>query len=134
MPVPVDHSNDNSIKDLFDQIKSEQQNKLHVLVNNAYAGVDFISRHTGKKFYVADPCEQWDIINGVGLRNHFICTTYASRMMVEQKDGLIVNISSPGGLKYLFNVACRCTYRYITLKMKYIAPEGGLDHMCHCSG
>ena len=30
---------------------------------------------------------------------------YASRIMVPQKDGLIVNISSPGGLKYLFNVA-----------------------------
>lgn len=27
-----------------------------------------------------------------------------NRMMVERKDGLIVNISSPGGLRYLFNV------------------------------
>ena len=27
-----------------------------------------------------------------------------SRLMVDRKDGLIVNISSPGGLKYLFNV------------------------------
>ena len=27
------------------------------------------------------------------------------RMMVDKKDGLIVNVSSPGGLKYLFNVA-----------------------------
>ena len=26
-------------------------------------------------------------------------------MMVDKKDGLIVNVSSPGGLKYLFNVA-----------------------------
>jgi short-subunit dehydrogenase len=25
-------------------------------------------------------------------------------MMVERKDGLIVNVSSPGGLRYLFNV------------------------------
>ena len=25
--------------------------------------------------------------------------------MVDKKDGLIVNVSSPGGLKYLFNVA-----------------------------
>ena len=64
-----------------------------------------ISRNTGKKFYVADPIEQWDCINNVGLRNHFLCTVYASRIMVPQKDGLIVNISSPGGLKYLFNVA-----------------------------
>jgi dehydrogenase/reductase SDR family protein 1 len=25
-------------------------------------------------------------------------------MMVDRKDGLIVNVSSPGGLRYLFNV------------------------------
>lgn len=99
-----DHSNDASVKELFERIRSEQ-GRLDVLVNNAYAGVDMISRNTGKKFYVADPIEQWDCINSVGLRNHFLCTVYASRIMVPQKDGLIVNISSVGGLTYLFNVA-----------------------------
>ena len=39
------------------------------------------------------------------LRNHYICTTYASRLMVPRKKGLIVNISSLGGQSYLFNVA-----------------------------
>ena len=38
-------------------------------------------------------------------RGHYICTTHASRIMVPQKSGLIVNISSGGGLRYLFNVA-----------------------------
>ena len=57
------------------------------------------------KFYELDPVEQWDCINGVGLRNHFLCTVYASRMMVDRKDGLIVNVSSSGGLRYLFNAA-----------------------------
>merc|ERR1712200_127716 len=33
------------------------------------------------------------------------CTTYASRIMVPQKSGLIINISSFGGLRFLFNVA-----------------------------
>ena len=102
--VPTDHSNDISVKQLFEQIKSEQ-GKLDILVNNAYAGVDFISRNTGKKFYLANPSEQWDCINGVGLRNHFLCTVYASRIMVPEKDGLIVNVSSVRGLSYLFNVA-----------------------------
>lgn len=105
VPVAVDHSDDEQVGKLFERIKAETNGRLDVLVNNAYAGVDFISRHSGKKFYVADPGEQWDCINGVGLRNHFLCTVYASRMMVERKDGLIVNVSSPGGLKYLFNVA-----------------------------
>lgn len=38
-------------------------------------------------------------------RNHYMCTVYAAKMMVPRKSGLIVNISSAGGLAYLFNVA-----------------------------
>jgi len=59
------------------------------------------------KFYQYDgpPGEFWDLVNNVGLRNHYICSVYAAQMMVEQKSGLIVNISSFGGAKYLFNVA-----------------------------
>jgi len=60
---------------------------------------------SGKKFWETDPIQTWDTINGVGLRNHYICTTLASRIMVEQKSGIIINISSYGGLKYLFNCA-----------------------------
>ena len=59
----------------------------------------------GKKFWETDPIDTWDTINGVGLRNHYICTTLASKIMVEQKSGVIINISSFGGLKYLFNCA-----------------------------
>jgi dehydrogenase/reductase SDR family protein 1 len=49
--------------------------------------------------------EIWDDINNVGLRNHYFCTVYAARLMVQRKQGLIINISSYGGIKYLFNVA-----------------------------
>jgi len=104
IPVTVDHSNDVEVAGLFERIKEENNGKLDVLVNNAYAGVDMIGKNSGKKFYVEDPSKQWDCINGVGLRNHFLCTVYASRIMTKRNDGLIVNISSPGGLKYLFNV------------------------------
>lgn len=38
-------------------------------------------------------------------RNNYICSTYAAQMMVEKKTGLIVNVSSFGGQRYLFNVA-----------------------------
>merc|ERR1739844_645650 len=104
IPVTVDHSNDVEVAALFERIKEENNGTLDILVNNAYAGVDMIGKKSGKKFYVEDPSKQWDWINGVGLRNHFLCTVYASRIMAKRNDGLIVNISSPGGLKYLFNV------------------------------
>jgi dehydrogenase/reductase SDR family protein 1 len=36
--------------------------------------------------------------------NHYYCSVYAARLMVPRKQGLIVVISSAGGLRYLFNV------------------------------
>jgi len=103
--VQMDHAVDADVEKLFERIKSEQNGKLDVLVNNAYAGVNTIFSNTGKKFWDMDPVNTWDMINGVGLRGHYICTTLASRLMVPRKQGLIVNVSSSGGLKYLFNVA-----------------------------
>ena len=41
----------------------------------------------------------------MGLRGHYHCTVLASRLMVQHQKGLIVNVSSMGGLKYYFNVA-----------------------------
>jgi len=103
--VTMDHGVDSDVEKLFEKIKTEQNGKLDVLVNNAYAGVSTIFGNTGKKFWDTDPVHTWDMINGVGLRGHYICTTLASRLMVPRKQGLIVNVSSSGGLKYLFNVA-----------------------------
>ena len=38
----------------------------------------------------------------VGLRNHYLCTYHAARLlMVPSRSGLIVNLSSYGGLRYL---------------------------------
>merc|ERR1711953_1574489 len=103
--VQMDHGVDSEVEQLFDQIKKEQNGKLDLLVNNAYAGVSTIFNNSGKKFWDMEPVSTWDTINGVGLRGHYICTTLASRMMVPKQQGLIVNVSSSGGLKYLFNVA-----------------------------
>lgn len=105
IPLTVDHSQDDQVEKLFEKIKKEQQGKLDVLVNNAYAAVNYILKNNGVAFWENPPAESWDIVNNVGLRNHYLCTVYASRMMVPRKSGLIVNISSIGGLRYLFNVA-----------------------------
>jgi len=105
IPVTMDHGNDADVEKLFERIKTEQNGKLDVLVNNAYAGVSTIFGNMGKKFWETEPINTWDMINGVGLRGHYICTTLASRIMVERQSGLIINVSSSGGLKYLFNVA-----------------------------
>ena len=104
IPVQCDHENDQDIYKLFERIKNEQNERLDILINNAYKGVDTIFETGALKFWEQKP-EVWDDINNVGLRNHYICTVYAARIMVPRKQGLIINVSSPGGLRYLFNVA-----------------------------
>ncbi|XP_059200636.1 dehydrogenase/reductase SDR family member 1-like [Centropristis striata] len=103
VPVICDSTKDGDIEELFEQIKREQNGRLDILVNNAYAGVQAIFENIGTKFWELDPTI-WDSINNTGLRGHYFFSVHASRMMVAQGRGLIVTISSIGGLMYLFNV------------------------------
>ncbi|XP_070830952.1 dehydrogenase/reductase SDR family member 1-like [Chaetodon trifascialis] len=103
VPVICDSTKDKDIEELFEQIKREQNGRLDILVNNAYAGVQDIFENMGNKFWEVDP-SIWDSINNTGLRGHYFFSVYASRLMVAQGRGLIVTISSMGGLRYLFNV------------------------------
>ena len=79
-PVSVDHSKEDEIKKLFDKVAFGENGQLDILVNNAYAAVKHIDDNIGKPFWEhGDPAYGWDIVNNVGLRNHFICSTYAAR-------------------------------------------------------
>uniref|UniRef100_A0A3Q3E6S7 Dehydrogenase/reductase (SDR family) member 1 n=1 Tax=Labrus bergylta TaxID=56723 RepID=A0A3Q3E6S7_9LABR len=103
VPVICDSTKDKDVEDLFERIKQEQNGRLDILVNNAYAGVQAIFENMGKKFWETEP-SVWDSVNNTGLRGHYIFSVYASRLMVAQGQGLIVTISSFGGLYYLFSV------------------------------
>ena len=77
--IIMDHGNDKQVEELFDRISKEQDGKLDVVVNNAYAGVHTIMNSIKKPFWELDAVSTWDSINGVGLRGHYLCTTYASK-------------------------------------------------------
>uniref|UniRef100_A0ABM0MA79 Dehydrogenase/reductase SDR family member 1-like n=1 Tax=Saccoglossus kowalevskii TaxID=10224 RepID=A0ABM0MA79_SACKO len=117
IPVKCDHTDDKQVEELFDKINKEQNGRLDLLVNNAYAAVKTLSQpgFSAKSFWELEP-ELWDTVNNVGLRGHYVASVFAARMMVPAKQGLIINISSPGGLMYLFNVA-------------YGAGKAGVDKM-----
>ncbi|XP_041616205.1 dehydrogenase/reductase SDR family member 1 isoform X2 [Vulpes lagopus] len=104
VPVVCDSSQESEVQRLFEQVDQEQQGRLDVLVNNAYAGVPAIMKNTNKAFWES-PASIWDDINNVGLRGHYLCSVYGARLMVPAGQGLIVVISSIGGLQYLFNVS-----------------------------
>ncbi|NUN66754.1 SDR family NAD(P)-dependent oxidoreductase (plasmid) [Pseudanabaena biceps] len=102
--VPVDHSNDEQVKSLFEQINREQNGQLDLLVNNAYGGVRSLISSNGKPFWESD-INLWDACNQVGLRSHYVASHFAAKMMTQRKQGLIVTISSWGGLAPIFGVA-----------------------------
>ncbi|VUZ49704.1 unnamed protein product [Hymenolepis diminuta] len=128
IPVAVDHSDDSQVANLFTRIRREQKGRLDILVNNVYAGVDTLAEHykQQRSYWELGPDESpgilWDSVNRVGLRNHYICSVLATRMMLDyrnelnqevgdslkpsesQRPGLIFNISSFGGLQHLFTV------------------------------
>ncbi|MBD2114105.1 MULTISPECIES: SDR family NAD(P)-dependent oxidoreductase [Cyanophyceae] len=104
IPVQVDHSDDDQVKALFDRIRTDQNGRLDLLVNNAYAGVSALKAAYGKPFWEADPAEFWDACNAVGLRSHYLASVHAARLMVPQRRGLICTLSSWGGLSYIFGV------------------------------
>lgn len=102
----VDSSNDTSLEQLFDDILS-QENRLDILVNNAYAGLSYWRKREllGKPFWESD-VDLYDAVHDVGVRSHFKSSVLATRVMRKQnKGGLIVNTNSPGCLLYGINVA-----------------------------
>lgn len=101
--VYCDHSKTEEVRMVFKRIEEEQGGRLNILVNNAYSGVSSLMKNAGKKFWECEP-EFWDDINEVGLRNVYFCSTFAARLMIPKREGLIVNISSAGSLQYLFSV------------------------------
>ncbi|XP_036453316.1 dehydrogenase/reductase SDR family member 1-like [Colossoma macropomum] len=103
LPVICDSTKDEDVKGLFERVQREQNGRLDILVNNAYSGVQAIFDNMENNFWEIEPTI-WDDTNNTGLRGHYFCCVYAARLMVAQGKGLIVTISSMGGLRYLFNV------------------------------
>ncbi|XP_055392945.1 dehydrogenase/reductase SDR family member 1 [Bubalus kerabau] len=66
VPVVCDSSQESEVRNLFEQVDREQQRRLDVLVNNAYAGVQPILNNSKKSFW-ENPASIWDDINNVGL-------------------------------------------------------------------
>lgn len=106
--IQCDHSNDASVIELFDKIKSES-GRLDILVNNAWAGYQMLQQNkTGfsTKFWKHNnPPEFWDAMFDVGVRSHYIASSYAAELMTKQTSGLIVQLTSKASFKYTSNVA-----------------------------
>ncbi|MBS1270977.1 MAG: 3-oxoacyl-[acyl-carrier-protein] reductase FabG [Candidatus Marinimicrobia bacterium] len=88
-PIPCDVSDAKSVKDLIKEI-IEEFGSLNVLVNNAGITRDNLMLRLNES--------DWDAVLNTNLKGAFLCTKFASRQMLRQKSGCIINISSVVGI------------------------------------
>lgn len=102
IPVRCDHGEDADIAALFDQVKAEQ-GRLDILVNNVYKIPDPPAWGGG---FWEHPLSIWDDQVGIGLRAHYVASWHAAPLLFASgPGGIIVNVSSPGGLSYHFSAS-----------------------------
>jgi NAD(P)-dependent dehydrogenase (short-subunit alcohol dehydrogenase family) len=99
--------------DLVDRL-ARDYGHIDVWVNNA--GV----AHKGPAETL--PLEQWDDSVAVMLSGPFYCSQAAGRQMLEQGSGVIVNVSSTGGLQYIEG------------RVAYSVPKAGLIMLTQALG
>lgn len=99
--VACDHRDDDAVRAVFDRI-AEEQGRLDVLVNNAFA---IPAELTAMLPFWEVPISNWDDMMDVGTRSAYVASVLAAPVMIGQGDGLIANISSSGAVEYAWHVA-----------------------------
>lgn len=88
MALNVDVSNSSQVIPAFKKIVDEF-GRIDILVNNA--GI------YPESFVVHMPEEEWDRVIGINLKGPFNCSKAAAKIMVNQKSGRVINLSSRAG-------------------------------------
>ena len=101
--VRCDHRSDTETETVFRRVQDER-GRLDLLVNNATSYTTDIGPPEDAPFWEL-PLEIWDEMHTVGLRSSYVASIFAARIMVPQRSGLILNVSSRGAVKYSGNVS-----------------------------
>jgi dehydrogenase/reductase SDR family protein 1 len=107
IPVRCDHTHDSEVEATFHRI-SDEQGRLDILVNSVWGGYENMVENgefTWVQPFWKQPLWRWDAMFAAGVRAYYVASAHAARTMVEQRSGLIVNISFWAAQKYLSNVA-----------------------------
>lgn len=118
--VQADISEEAEVKNMF-SVLEQNFGKIDILVNNA--GVSSVM------MLCDTTAEEWDRVMDINLKGAFLCTKEASKNMVHNKWGRIINISSVWG-----NAGASCEVAYSASKAglvgftkalaKELAPSG----------
>jgi NAD(P)-dependent dehydrogenase (short-subunit alcohol dehydrogenase family) len=94
VPVRVDHTDPAHVEQLFARVRQEH-GRIDVLACAVWGGNERFVDPLWQQPWWNQPVETWDQFMDAGPRAFWIAAHAASRMMVEQKAGLIVAISEP---------------------------------------
>jgi len=100
--VRCDHTLDDEVEALFARVKKEE-GRLDLLVNCAWGGYEVEGRISQVPFW-EQPLHYWDRMFVSGVRMSLVTARFAAPLMLERKEGLIINITAWVGDVYLGNI------------------------------
>jgi dehydrogenase/reductase SDR family protein 1 len=107
IPVRCDHTHNSEVEAVFHRITNEQDH-LDILVNSVWGGYEKMVENgefTWMLPFWKQPLWRWDAMFASGVRAYYVASAHAARTMIEQRSGLIVNISFWAAQKHIGNVA-----------------------------
>lgn len=99
--VRVDHTQEDEVKALFARIGAEQSGQLDLLVNDIWGGESLTE--WGKPFW-EHSLEKGLLMQERAIHTHLITSRYAAPLMVQQKNGLIIEITDGIDYRYRGNL------------------------------
>ena len=100
LSIPTDITDPESVQDMVDKVLQKYK-RLDILVNSAALDPKFDKEHASKQganAFENYPLEAWNQALGVNLTGMFLCSQAAVEPMLEQGNGVIINICSTYGL------------------------------------
>ncbi|MGG0813434.1 SDR family oxidoreductase [Paenibacillus alvei] len=101
IPVQVDHTKEDEVKALFEKVRNEQNGRLDILVNDVWGGDPLTD--WGKSFW-EHSLEDGLLIQERAVHSHMITSYYGAPLMVERKQGLIIEITDGVDYRYRGNL------------------------------
>jgi len=104
--IRCDHTDDDAVESVFRTI-AEENNRLDILVNSVWGGYENMvenGQFTWSVPFWEQPLWRWKAMFDAGVRAAYVASTFAARLMVSQKSGLIVNVSFWAAQKHIGNV------------------------------
>ena len=98
----LDQSDDDAVRAFVEEVDAKES-RVDLLVNSAYGGLVAMTPHFGKPFWER-PFSVFDASIEIGLRSAHVMSALVAPIMVKNKSGLMVQVSSFGGVTYLFDV------------------------------